>query len=123
MSKYAELNLSRERISFIRSQIEFGARIDPKAAKDLLAHNDHLVELSEARARLLLSADIAIDRLTTENESLRKDAERYRWLRRECESHDSRITIAEAQGFGLVGWSGDDPDGEIDAAMSNGDKP
>jgi hypothetical protein len=63
------------------------------------------------------------DQLKAENEALRKDAERYRWLRGECERHDSMITIAEVSGFGLVGWSGDDPDNQIDAAMSKGETP
>ena len=47
------------------------------------------------------------------------DAERYRWL---CEHSDSislapRLTVARVKAYGLEGWSGDDLDEAIDAAM------
>jgi hypothetical protein len=40
-------------------------------AKDLLGHNDHLVELLEARGRLMLAVEIERDQLKAENEALR----------------------------------------------------
>jgi hypothetical protein len=48
-----------------------------------------------------------------------KDAARYRWLREQCLKHDG-VTIAKVNGWGdgLEGWSGDDPDANIDAAMA-----
>jgi hypothetical protein len=52
-----------------------------------------------------------------ELESLRKDAERYRWLRGQIERQ--RLVIAESCGWdGLKSWSGDDPDKHIDAALA-----
>jgi hypothetical protein len=54
-----------------------------------------------------------------EAEAVRKDAERYRWLR---EMHQSpcglTLTIARVGMMELTGWSGDDPDSVIDAAMA-----
>jgi len=38
--------VSRERIAFIRSQVAFGALIDPKAARDLLKVIDHQNEMA-----------------------------------------------------------------------------
>lgn len=60
-----------------------------------------------------------VNQLRAELEALRKDAERYRWLRK---MHESRygltLTIARVGMMELTGWSGDDPDSVIDAAMS-----
>ena len=53
-----------------------------------------------------------------ENEALRKDASRYRWLRDQIKY--GGLLIAESAGWELVSWSGDDPDREIDAALSRG---
>lgn len=57
-----------------------------------------------------------------ESELLRKDAERYRWLREAHTAHPINLTICSANDWGLKPWSGDDPDTAIDAAMQ-GDKP
>lgn len=55
--------------------------------------------------------------LKAEFEELRKDAERYRWLREKCGS-SGLLTIAKVGAFELNAWSGDDPDAAIDAAMA-----
>jgi hypothetical protein len=47
--------------------------------------------------------------------ALRKDAERYRWLRDKIENQD--LTIAVADSWSLRSWSGDNSDAAIDAAM------
>jgi hypothetical protein len=47
------------------------------------------------------------------DEAVRKDAERYRWLRSNCEEGD--LCIARSDGFSLRSVSGDDPDRYIDA--------
>ena len=52
-----------------------------------------------------------------EVQSLRKDAERYRWLRGQCEKLLGGLTICEVGLFELKPWSGVDPDRNIDAAM------
>lgn len=54
--------------------------------------------------------------LIQERDALKADAERYRWLREQCQPCNN-LTIATASSFGLEPWSGDDPDSEIDAAM------
>ena len=48
--------------------------------------------------------------------ALRKDAERYRWLRKQCKKYYG-LTIAKVDRTEISGWSGDDPDAAIDAAM------
>lgn len=59
--------------------------------------------------------------LKAECEQLRKDAERYRWLREQC-GNSGLLTIAKVGAFELKTWSGDDPDTAIDAAMAGGDQ-
>lgn len=44
-----------------------------------------------------------------------RDAARYAWLREQCGPR-GELTIARDNGMNLVAWSGDDPDGKIDAA-------
>ena len=51
-----------------------------------------------------------------EDADMRKDAERYRWLRQQIEH--GPLLIATVGGWdGLESWSGDTPDSAIDAAM------
>lgn len=45
---------------------------------------------------------------------LRRDADRYRWLRRQIQS--GPLVIAKCSDWGMESWSGDNPDKEIDAA-------
>lgn len=70
-------------------------------------------------ARDLDRVTVALSAVTAERDRLRKDAERYRWLR---EMHQSpcglTLTIARVGMMELTGWSGDDPDSVIDAAMA-----
>lgn len=65
-----------------------------------------LAEAVEAlrKAKLLSAAEI---------EALRRDAERYRWLRDQIVM--GPLTIATADSWELRPWSGDDPDAVIDA--------
>lgn len=74
---------------------------------------------SEVQAmRLDLEQYVSIaSELATENEALRRDAERYRWLREQHEKPVGWLTICEAGTWDLKPWSGDDPDTTIDAAM------
>ncbi|MNE28579.1 hypothetical protein D3C76_1049160 [compost metagenome] len=114
------MNLSRERIESIRQKAQHEALLAPDEVVDLIGHNDHLTQLCEARARLLLAAEsetqglrehkqllvdlrethgfdswaaalVEIDRLRSESEALRKDAERYRWLKVETMWGDEAI--------------------------------
>jgi hypothetical protein len=56
-----------------------------------------------------------IECLRAELAEARRDAERYRWLREQC-GPDGNLTIAEAGGWSLRPWGGDDPDAAVDAA-------
>jgi hypothetical protein len=56
------------------------------------------------------------DTLQAECDQLRKDAERYRWLREQCQKPVGGLTIATAGTWELGPWSGDDPDEAIDRA-------
>ena len=55
-----------------------------------------------------------------EREELKRDAERYRWLREHCNSMslDPPLTVAQVKGYGLDAWSGDNLDVAIDAAIA-----
>lgn len=59
-----------------------------------------------------------IRRLLSERAELKRDAERYRWLREQCEMTEGGLTICKVGYCDLTGWSGDDPDAAIDAAMT-----
>jgi len=50
----------------------------------------------------------------------RLDAERYRWLREHSDSMSLNppLTVAKVTGWGLEGWSGDDLNSAIDAAIT-----
>ena len=75
------MNLSAENINKIRELVRIGYPLKACDAQDLLGHNDHLVDLLEARFRLMLGLEIERDQLKAECEGLREDAKRYRWLR------------------------------------------
>lgn len=57
------MNLSAENIGAIRELVRSGYPLKARDAKDLLGHNDHLVELLEARGRLMLTVEV--ERLRT----------------------------------------------------------
>lgn len=52
----------------------------------------------------------------TNDEELRRDAERYRWLRDQIKL--GPLVIAKCGSWDLESWSGDDPDTRIDAAIA-----
>jgi len=70
----------------------------------------------DAHFGALMRALEQVDALQAECERLRKDAERYRWLRVQC-GNSGLLTIAKVGAFELKAWSGDDPDAAITAAM------
>src|SRR5690606_1593066 len=71
----------------------------------------------------LMRALEQVDALKAECEKLRKDAERYRWLRDKCDRWDGGLVDAKVTEFSLSSWSGDDLNAAIDAAMEKEDKP
>ena len=60
------MNLSAENIGAIRELVRSDYPLKARDAKDLLGHNDHLVELLEARSRLMLGVEIERDQLKAE---------------------------------------------------------
>ena len=62
--------------------------------------------------------EVALE-LLAENEALRKDAGRYRWLQ---EGRSGEIEVVEWIGPHATGMEGEDLDALIDAAMGKGEK-
>ncbi|WLH42095.1 hypothetical protein [Pseudomonas sp. FP2254] len=100
------MNLSAENIGQIRELVRSGYPLKARDAKDLLGHNDHLVELLEARGRLMLGVEIERDQLKAENEALLEEvalddkliADRDRLLNMfECPVHGQCIPYAMGQ--------------------------
>lgn len=71
------MNLSAENIGKIRELVRSGYPLKARDAKDLLGHNDHLVDLLEARGRLMLGVEIERDQLRAEVAGLRTGYEAY----------------------------------------------
>lgn len=71
------MNLSAENIGAIRELVRSGYPLKARDAKDLLGHNDHLVELLEARSRLMLGVEIERDQLRAQLAGLRTGYEAY----------------------------------------------
>ncbi|OJT50033.1 hypothetical protein [Pseudomonas moraviensis] len=61
-----------------------------------------------------------IEQLSAENEALRKDAERYRWLQH---GHSGYIEVVEWIGPHATGMTGEDLDALVDGAMSKAVQP
>lgn len=60
----------------------------------------------------------SIAALLAERAELKRDAERYRWLRDRIENKGDMV-IAKVSEWSIESWSGDDPDAAIDAAMQS----
>jgi hypothetical protein len=56
--------------------------------------------------------------LLAERAELKRDAQRYRWLRDRIENKGDMV-IAKVSEWSIESWSGDDPDAAIDAAMQS----
>lgn len=124
------MNLSRERMAFIRGQVERGEQLDREAAEDLQGHNDHLTQLCEAKGRLLMKPEADGDlsyalilaerrQLKAENESLRKDAERWRFVRNPVGNGSPFAIWSERRNLFLGKYA----DEAIDSAMSQATQP
>ncbi|MBH3361360.1 hypothetical protein [Pseudomonas guariconensis] len=95
--------------------------LNPAAVLSLLAEIEHLQDLVAEWRRsspVLPSRACAaiIDQLKAENEALRKDAERYRWLRDQCGIVEYK-SIAGSVGRGMLP-SGEKLQAAVDAAMA-----
>lgn len=107
------------------------ARIGKTHTEYALAANPAVVrtlidELDQARNGLKYACAMRlkkeIDRLQAENEALRKDADRYRWLRDESESVH-QFYLSTPIWFTGVKFSKENVDSTIDAAMREEPQP
>ncbi|WP_240364224.1 hypothetical protein [Pseudomonas syringae] len=82
------MNLTHKRIAEIRTLVSAGVQLGRTESEDLLGHNDHLTELCEARARLVLRAE-------SESETLR---DLYQ-MHKQTETREMRDLKAELAGL------------------------
>ena len=90
------MNLSAENIGAIRELVRSGYPLKARDAKDLLGHNDHLVELLEARSRLMLGVEIERDQLRAEVAGLRTGYEAYERVNAELKAENEALRNAAA---------------------------
>lgn len=108
---------------------DFIAAANPAAVLALLGEierlqeiYDHLTQLRETDGfKSWSEALCAVSKLKAENESLRKDAERYRWIRVQQWDASCLAVVASPKKAVKLGYdcpSGDRLDKQIDAAMA-----
>ena len=85
------MNLSAENIGKIRELVRSGYPLKARDAKDLLGHNDHLVELLEARGRLMLGIEIERDQLRAEVAGLKTGYEAYERVNAELKAENEAL--------------------------------
>ncbi|WP_312772768.1 hypothetical protein [Pseudomonas rhodesiae] len=85
------MNLSAENIEQIRELVRSGYPLKARDAKDLLGHNDHLVELLEARGRLMLGVEIERDQLRAEVAGLKTGYEAYERVNAELKAENEEL--------------------------------
>jgi len=85
------MNLSAENIGQIRELVRSGYPLKARDAKDLLGHNDHLVELLEARGRLMLGVEIERDQLRAEIAGLKTGYEAYEQVNAELKAEVEKL--------------------------------
>ncbi|WP_421560842.1 MULTISPECIES: hypothetical protein [unclassified Pseudomonas] len=85
------MNLSAENIGKIRELVRSGYPLKARDAKDLLGHNDHLVDLLEARGRLMLGVEIERDQLRAEVAGLRTGYEAYEQVNAQLKAENEAL--------------------------------
>ena len=85
------MNLSAENIGKIRDLVRSGYPLKTRDAKDLQGHNDHLIELLEARGRLMLGVEIERDQLRAEVAGLRTGYEAYEQVNAELKAEVEKL--------------------------------
>ncbi|OOG85722.1 hypothetical protein B0E42_13045 [Pseudomonas sp. A25(2017)] len=88
------MNLLAENIGQIRELVRSGYPLKARDAKDLLGHNDHLVELLEARGRLMLGVEIERDQLKAENAGLKTGYQAYERVNAELKAEVEGLRTA-----------------------------
>ena len=81
--------------------------------------NDPFAIALLAAASRIRRQEANLDQLKAENEALRKNAERYQWLR---EARSGYIEVVEWIGPHATGMTGEDLDALLDAAMGKGEQ-
>ncbi|MCP1507707.1 hypothetical protein J2Y83_003680 [Pseudomonas marginalis] len=117
---------------------EFYAAASPAVVLSMIATIDVLRNDAESRCEWANEASAEIDRfqsiederdqLKAENEALRKDADRYQWLRSRESAEDPEISVTRWNQISPDRAMGEAPrlevlDVAIDAAMAKGDQP
>jgi hypothetical protein len=117
-----------------------GEKTVEEVALELLAENDRLGQIEYAFSEWIEKTDwvqstvqaselgrhradvlrTRIDQFKAENEALRKDAERYRWLQH---GHSGYIEVVEWIGPHATGMTGEDLDALVDGAMAKAVQP
>ena len=95
------MNLSAENIGAIRELVRSDYPLKARDAKDLLGHNDHLVELLEARSRLMLGVEIERDQLRAEVAGLRTGYEAYERVNAELKAEVEGLRKAAGE---VLSW-------------------
>lgn len=85
------MNLSAENIGKIRDLVRSGYPLKTRDAKDLQGHNDHLIELLEARGRLMLGVEIERDQLRAEIAGLKTGYEAYERVNAELKAENETL--------------------------------
>jgi len=85
------MNLSAENIEQIRDLVRSGYQLKARDAKDLLGHNDHLIELLEARGRLMLGVEIERDELRAEIAGLQTGYKAYEQVNAELKAEVEKL--------------------------------
>ena len=118
------MNLSAENIGAIRELVRSDYPLKARDAKDLLGHNDHLVELLEARSRLMLGVEIERDQLRAEVAGLRTGYEAYERVNAELKAENEalRDDLEQIQ-YDANAWRNSEESVWIEVFNSEGDDP
>jgi len=117
------MDLSRERMDHITRLVEGGFPLKTDEVEDLHGMNYHLYCLCDTYQAMKIRAENEVETLKAQNQTLRTDAERYRWLR-------SRDLETIAQGGVFAGMTPQNMvlneetlDEAVDAAMAQEARP
>ncbi|MBP6954478.1 MAG: hypothetical protein KBC45_08645 [Pseudomonas sp.] len=118
------MNLSAENIGQIRELVRSGYPLKARDAKDLLGHNDHLIELLEARGRLMLGVEIERDQLLAEIAGLKTGYEAYEQVNAELKAENEalRDDLEQIQ-YDANAWRNGEESVWIEVFNSEGDDP
>lgn len=113
----AENNILKAEIAGLKTGYEAYERVNA----DLKAENDRLAaHIADGMDHKAVAVK-GMARLTTENEALRKDADRYQWLRDKSEAIN-QFYLSVPLWFSGVRFRKEDVDSGIDAAMGKGEQ-